>query len=177
MWFRIIEFTLNTPNALEHIADYAERDDLVVGAGTVLDTDDAAAAVEAGAKFIVSPVTDPAVIGWCKEKGIVSVPGAFTPTEMLQAHRAGADMVKLFPGPPDGPQFVKVIRGPLPFLKVFPTSGVTLENCGEYFAAGAFGVGFVNCLFEPADMAAGNFDAIEQRAAAMVEAVRAAPAP
>lgn len=172
--FRVVEFTLNTPGALEEIRRFAQRPELVVGAGTVLSVDDAAAAVDAGARFLVSPVTDPAVIGWCRDRGVVSIPGAFTPTEMLTAWRAGADVVKLFPGPPDGPSYLRSILGPLPELRLFPTSGVTLENCGEYLRAGAFGVGFVGCLFDPDDLAASRFDAIRDRAEAMVAAIQAA---
>lgn len=171
--FRLVEFTLNTPGALERIEEFAARDDLVVGAGTVLTPKDAETAVQAGARFIVSPVTDPDVIGWCRDHDVLSVPGAFTPTEMLTAHRAGADVIKLFPGPPDGPAFLRACRGPMPFLDIFPTSGVTEANAAEYFAAGAYGVGFVNCLFEPDDMANERFDAIRERAARMVATVPA----
>ena len=170
--FRILECTMNTPGCLDAIRQLARRDDLLLGAGTVLSIDDARAAVDAGARFLVSPVTDPEVIGWCVERDVLPIPGAFTPTEMLTAHRAGAPIVKLFPGPPDGPQMLRVIRGPLPFLRIFPTSGVTLENATEYLRAGAFGLGFVNCLFEPGDVAEGRFDSIRDRAAAMVAAVR-----
>ncbi len=174
--FRVIEFTLNTPNALEHIADFAKRDDLTVGAGTVLSLDNAQSAVDAGARFLVAPATDPEVIAWCRTNGIVSIPGAMTPTEMLCAHRAGADLIKLFPGPADGPNFVRACLGPLPFLRIFPTSGATIENTPEYFAAGAFGVGFVNDLFDRDDLANGRFDAIRERAERMVRTVRVATA-
>ena len=172
--FRIVEFTLNTPGALEHIATFAARDDLVVGAGTVLEVEDVDRAMDAGARFIVSPVADAAVIGRAVAKGALVVPGCFTPAEMLAAHRAGAHLIKLFPGPADGPQFLRACRGPMPFLRIFPTSGVTLDNVHDYLAAGAFGVGFVNCLFEADDLASGNFDGIRSRAARMIQAVRAA---
>jgi 2-dehydro-3-deoxyphosphogluconate aldolase/(4S)-4-hydroxy-2-oxoglutarate aldolase len=172
--FRIVEFTRNTPGALDHIRTFARRDDLIVGAGTILSADEAREAVDAGARFIVSPVADEDVIRFCVDEGVLCIPGCFTPTEMLRAHRLGAHIIKLFPGPPDGPAFVRVCRGPLPFLRIFPTSGVTLDNVAEYLGAGAFGVGFVNCLFEPADLEAGRFDAIRTRAAAMIAAVRVA---
>ena len=171
--FKIIECTLNTPSALDAIRGFAERDDLLVGAGTVLTTDAAAAAVDAGARFLVSPVMDPEVIGWCVERDLVVIPGTFTPTEMLCAHRAGAPIVKFFPGPGDGPETVKSIRGPLPFLRIFPTSGVTLENARAFLDAGAFGLGFANCLFDPDDIEHERFDAIRERAAQMVRAARA----
>lgn len=172
--FRIVEFTRNTPGALDHVRSFSKRSDLVVGAGTILSAAEAREAVDAGARFIVSPVADEDVIRFCVDEGVLCIPGCFTPTEMLRAHRLGAHVIKLFPGPPDGPAFVRVCRGPLPFLRIFPTSGVTLENAAAYLDAGAFGVGFVNCLFEPADLEAGRFDAIRERAAQMVAAVRSA---
>jgi len=170
--FEIIECTLNTPGALEAINAFAANDDLLVGAGTVLTIDDASRAVEAGAEFLVSPVMDPEVINWCVEHDVIAIPGTSTPTEMLAAHNAGAPIVKLFPGPAGGPDAVKTIRGPLPFLRIFPTSGVTLDNAAAYLEAGAFGLGFVACLFDPADLAAGRFDAIRDRAAQMVDVVQ-----
>ena len=175
--FRLVEFTLTTPDALEHIAAFAANPDLVVGAGTVLSVDDAAGAADAGARFLVSPVADEAVIRYAVERGLVVVPGCYTPTEMLAAHRAGAQVVKLFPGPTDGAGYVRACLGPLPFLRIFPTSGVTLENAAAHLAAGAFGVGFVTSLFEPADLAAGRFDTLRGRARAMTDAVRNAPQP
>jgi 2-dehydro-3-deoxyphosphogluconate aldolase / (4S)-4-hydroxy-2-oxoglutarate aldolase len=173
--FEIIECTLNTPGALAAIESFAGNQDLLVGAGTVLTTDDAARAVDAGAKFIVSPVMDPTVIEWCVAHDVVAVPGTYTPTEMMTAHRAGAPIVKFFPGPAGGAAAVKAIRGPLPFLRIFPTTGVTLENAAEFLHAGAFGLGFVACLFDPADLEAGRFDAVRERATRMVETVRGCP--
>ncbi|MCA8956301.1 MAG: 2-dehydro-3-deoxyphosphogluconate aldolase [Planctomycetes bacterium] len=173
--FTILECTLNTPGALHAIAELAARSELLVGAGTVLTLDDAAAACDAGARFLVSPVVDEQVIQWAVERNVVVIPGASTPTEMLRAHRAGAPIVKVFPAPPDGPATLRVIRGPLPFLRLFPTSGVTEENATAYLDAGAFGVGFVNCLFDPADLAARKFGRVRDRAARMVAAVGGAP--
>lgn len=172
--FRIVEFTLNTPGAHEHITAFAAQPDLLVGAGTVLTVDDAESAREAGARFLVSPVVDERVIRYAAAHELVMIPGCYTPTEMLTAHRAGAPIVKLFPGPGDGPGFVRACKGPLPFLRIFPTSGVTVDNAVAHLEAGAFGVGFVNSLFEPADLAQGNFDAIRDRAAQMVDAVKSA---
>ena len=172
--FRIVEFTLNTPGALEHIAEFARDEELLVGAGTVLDVGAARAAHEAGARFLVAPNTDAEVIGYACEHGLVAIPGAATPTEMLAAHRAGAAIVKLFPGPANGPQYVRTVLGPLSFLKLLPTSGVTLENAAEFLRAGAFGVGFVACLFDPEDMRLGRFEAIRERASRMIDAVRSA---
>lgn len=173
--FRVVEFTLNTPGALDHIAAFAARDDLVVGAGTVLSTDDAERALAAGARFLVSPVADADVIRLCVERDVLVIPGVYTPAEMMTAWRLGAHLLKLFPGPVGGPAFLRSCLGPMPFLRIFPTSGVELDNVGDYLAAGAFGVGFVGCLFRPADLAAGNYDAIEERARQMLAAVAATP--
>lgn len=171
--FRIVEVTMTTPDCLEHIAALAERHGLVVGAGTVLTVDDAKEARAAGARFLVSPCTDPQVITFCRQHDLVSVPGTFTPTEMMAAHRAGADLIKLFPAPANGPEFLRAVRGPLPFLRLFPTSGVTEDNVDAWFHAGAFGVGFVASLFDADDLKAQRFDAIEARARRMLAKVAA----
>jgi Entner-Doudoroff aldolase len=166
--FRVVEFTLTTPGALELIAEFAAEADLLVGAGTVMSPTQAREARAAGAKFLVSPVCDPQVIAAARALDVVSIPGTFTPTEMLTAHRCGADMVKLFPGPADAAQHVAAILGPMPYLRVFPTAGVTLGNFLDILKAGAAGVGFVKPLFEPADLAKRDFAAIEQRAASVI---------
>lgn len=169
--FRIVEVTMTTPDALTHITALREQGDLVVGAGTVLSTADAEAAASAGAQFVVSPVTDPEVIARARELDVASIPGTMTPTEMMAAHRAGADVVKLFPGPAIGAPFVQALLGPMPFLRVLPTHGVTEDNCLDWLDAGSFGVGFVGSLFDPDDLAAGRFDSIEARARRMTEKV------
>lgn len=175
--FRVVEVTLTTPDCFAHIEWLRQQKDLVVGAGTVLTVEQAKQARNAGAQFIVSPVCDPQVIAFCRQHDLVSIPGTYTPTEMLQAHRSGADLVKLFPAPANGPAFVKAVLGPMPFLRIFPTSGVTEDNVAQWFAAGSFGVGFVASLFDPIDIENGNFAAIQKRAQRMIEAVRrAAPA-
>jgi len=167
--FRMVEFTLTTPDALRLISQFSARPDLLVGAGTVLTPQEARDAVKAGARFLVSPVCDPAVIAEAGRLGAVCIPGACTPTEMLTAHRAGADFVKLFPAPADVAGFVTSVLGPLPFLRIYPTAGITVENFVDILRAGAAGVGFVRTLFVPGDLAAGNFAAIEARAAAIVQ--------
>ncbi|MCK5945143.1 MAG: bifunctional 4-hydroxy-2-oxoglutarate aldolase/2-dehydro-3-deoxy-phosphogluconate aldolase [Planctomycetes bacterium] len=171
--FRIVEVTMTTPGALDHIAALRRNRELTVGAGTVLTVEDAKDAVAAGAQFLVSPVTDPQLITFARQHDLISIPGTLTPTEMMNAHKAGADMVKLFPGPANGAQFVKAIRGPMPFLRIFPTHGVTEENCEEWLDAGSFGIGFVGSLFEPTDMKRHRFDVIEERARRMTAKVAA----
>lgn len=161
--FRICEFTLTVPDAFEHIAAFSRREGIVVGAGTVLTVEDAHRAVDAGACFLVSPVVDEDVIEEAGRLGVAMMPGTHTPTEMLRAHRAGAALQKLFPAPGVGPTYVKACLGPMPFLRIVPTSGVDASNAAAWFAAGAFAVGFVAPLFDAADLAAGRFDAIERR--------------
>lgn len=166
--FRMVEFTLTIPGALELIREFASQSDLLIGAGTVLSSQQAHQAVEAGARFLVSPVCDPEVIAEAAELGVVSIPGTYTPTEMLTAHRCGADFVKLFPAPHDAAQIVGAILGPMPFLRIFPTAGVTAENFISVLRAGAAGVGFVASLFAPQDMAGRDYGAIERRAAEII---------
>lgn len=169
--FRIVEFTLTIPRAVELIEEFAADERLIVGAGTVLTAKDAAQSVNAGARFLVSPVVDELVIHAARDLGVAMMPGCATPTEMFCAHRAGAPLQKLFPGQAAGPAWVKQTLGPLPFLRIVPTSGVTLDNAADYLAAGAWAVGFVHSLFDPADIAAGRFDEIRRRAERMIEAV------
>ena len=175
--FEVIEFTLTTPGAFELIGEFAARPGIVVGAGTVLTTVDADRAVKAGARFLVSPVVDEAVIDAAKSLGVAVMPGTHTPTEMLRAHRAGAQLQKLFPAPGIGAPYVKACMGPMPFLRIVPTSGVDDSNAAEYLAAGAFAVGFVAPLFDPDDVAAGRFDRIEQRARTLLNAVGSVTTP
>lgn len=162
--FRIIEFTLSVPGAYELIQDFSRREGVVVGAGTVLDTEQARRSVEAGAVYLVSPVVDPEIIAAATDMGVASMPGTHTATEMLLAHRSGATFCKLFPAPGNGPVYVRSILGPLPFLRIVPTNGVDHRNAAEWMKAGCFGVGFVNPLFEPEFVQRGDWDAIEQRA-------------
>ncbi|KIG13765.1 4-hydroxy-2-oxoglutarate aldolase [Enhygromyxa salina] len=165
--FEIIEFTLTIPGVYELISEFSQREGVIVGAGTVLDVDQARLAVEAGARFLVSPVVDEAVIAAAGALGVAAMPGTHTPTEMFRAHRAGAQLCKLFPAPAGGPSWLRSVLGPLPFLKVVPTNGIDLENMDQWFAAGAWAGGFVASLFGP-DVDAGNWDAIEARARAIV---------
>jgi len=171
--FRVVEFTLTIPGALELIEEFSRAGDAVVGAGTVLEPETARAAVRAGASFLVSPVVDERVIAAAHGLGVAVVPGAHTPTEMLRAHTAGAPLQKLFPAPAGGPAYLRSLLGPLPFLRVVPTSGVDVENAPAWLDAGAFALGFVATLFDPADVRAGAWERIEARARAIRERVAA----
>lgn len=170
--FHVIEFTLSIPGAMELIAEFSRKPGLVVGAGTVLTVEEARRAAAAGASFLVSPVVDEVVIAESHRLGLAVMPGCATPTEMLRAHRYGAQLQKLFPGVATGPLWVAQTLGPLPFLKIVPTSGVTKDNAAAYLAAGAYALGFVAALFDAADLAARRFDVIQRRATEMLAALR-----
>ena len=167
--FRVVEFTLTTPGSLNLITQFRENDDLIVGAGTVMSPTIVQAAVEAGAQFLVSPVCNVDVIQEAEKLDVVSIPGTFTATEMETAHRAGADFVKLFPAPANVAEYIRFILAPLPYLKIFPTSGVNLDNMLDVLQAGAAGTGFVRPLFDPEMIRNKNYDGIRQRAEAIVE--------
>lgn len=162
--FTMVEFTLTTPGAFDLIASFARRDGLLVGAGTVLTPGQARSAVDAGARFLVSPVCDHALIEASTVLGVPRIPGTYTPTEMQQAYEWGAEFVKLFPAPAGGVDYVRAVRGPLPHLRIFPTAGPTPENFADYLDAGCAGVGFVRSLFMPTDLAERKFNAIRSRA-------------
>jgi 2-dehydro-3-deoxyphosphogluconate aldolase/(4S)-4-hydroxy-2-oxoglutarate aldolase len=163
--FRVVEFTLTTPGAMALIEDFAQCHGLTVGAGTVLSPQQARDAVAAGAQFLVSPIVDSQVIAEAAQLDVPVIPGAQTPTEMETAHRLGADFVKVFPAPAGGVTFIETVRAPLPHLRLFPTAGITFDNFIDYLDAGCAGVGFTYYLFDRMDLAAGDFEAIRQRAA------------
>ena len=153
---RAFEITLNSPAAMEAIAAMAARfapEELIIGAGTVLDEAKAEEAVAAGARFLVMPHTDAGLIAWAAQRGIPSFPGAFTPTEALGAWRAGAAAVKLFPASVVGPAFVRELRGPFRDIPLVPTGGVTIESAPSFIAAGAVAVGMGGWLTGSGDAA------------------------
>jgi 2-dehydro-3-deoxyphosphogluconate aldolase/(4S)-4-hydroxy-2-oxoglutarate aldolase len=140
----VVEITLTVPNAVDVIARLTRENDanLLVGAGSVVDAPTARAGIDAGARFVVSPVADAGTIAACRGRDVVAIPGALTPTEILAAARAGADMVKVFPVDAlGGAAYLRALLGPLPQLALVPTGGVTLANAGELIAAGAAAVG------------------------------------
>jgi 2-dehydro-3-deoxyphosphogluconate aldolase/(4S)-4-hydroxy-2-oxoglutarate aldolase len=167
----VIEVTLNTAGALEMLRAMREAvgDRAVLGAGTVLDSAAAEAALQAGAQFIVSPHTDTALVGDMAARGVPCIPGAFSPTEVLTAWRAGASLVKLFPAGPVGAGYLRDVRGPLADIPLLPTGGVTLDNAATFIAAGAWGLGLGSALVAPDLVAAGRFDELSRRAAAFAE--------
>lgn len=145
---RLLEITLTTPGALDIMSALAGDSRAIVGAGTVLAPDDVSAVARAGARFVLSPVFDPAVVDAAKAEGLLSVPGAATPGEILAAHRHGAALVKVFPaGALGGPDYLRAVRGPLPRVRLVPTSGPSAETIAEYMAAGAVAVGVGREIF------------------------------
>ena len=175
--FKIVEFTLTTPNCLDHLSDFRKRyddGDVMVGCGTIMNTNDAEAAVDAGAEFIITPVMLPDVIEWCAARNIVIVPGCQTPTEMVTAYRAGAPLQKLFPGVAGGHMWLQAVSSALPMLNINPTSGVTLENAGEYLKNGAASVGLVAPLFDPVAIANEDWDQIANNAEIVMANVKEA---
>ena len=141
---KALEITINSPKALSVIEEVADKigNAVLVGAGTVLDAETAKSAISAGAKFIISPIVDLETIKMTKRYGLVSIPGAYTPTEIVTAYANGGDIIKVFPAS-SGVQYIKDIRGPLSHIPLMPTGGVNLENIAEYQKAGAvaFGIG------------------------------------
>jgi 2-dehydro-3-deoxyphosphogluconate aldolase/(4S)-4-hydroxy-2-oxoglutarate aldolase len=169
---RCLEVTLNTPGALEalHRAGTRFGAEVVLGAGTVRTLSDADSAVLAGARFLVSPHTDPALAGRANEHGVGYLPGALTPTEIVTAWGAGATAVKLFPARLGGPRYLRDLREPLADIPVVPTGGVSIDSVPEWFAAGAVAVGVGGPLVGDA-LETGDLDALRKRAGALVEAV------
>ncbi|MFN8513153.1 MAG: bifunctional 4-hydroxy-2-oxoglutarate aldolase/2-dehydro-3-deoxy-phosphogluconate aldolase [Thermomicrobiales bacterium] len=173
---RAIEVTCDSDGVFDMIRAISDAmgDRMLVGAGTVMDIPTAEKALAAGATYIVSPHTDPELIGAMAARGIPCVPGAFTATEAFTAWRAGATLVKLFPAGPVGPGYIKDLRGPLRQIPFLPTGGVTLDNAGDFIAAGAWGLGIGSALVDGPLVAAGRFDELTRRAAGFIAA--AAPA-
>jgi Entner-Doudoroff aldolase len=166
-----IEATLNSPGVLDLIRALSSElgDRVAIGAGTVLTPADVACVADAGAAFIVSPNCNPAVIAETKRLGLVSIPGCFTPTEVIAAIDAGADAVKLFPATTLGPGYVKALRGPVNDVRLVPTGGVTPDAAREYRRVGAWAVGVGS------ELIGDDIAAITARAAAFVSAMRSQP--
>lgn len=173
---RALEVTMTVPGAVELIRGLAPTlpEGFLLGAGTVIDADTARAVVQAGAQFVISPVFKREVIAACHERGVPVAPGCFTPTEILEAHEAGADIVKLFPATTLGPQYIKDVRAPLPQVKLMPTGGVSPDNAGDWIRAGAVAVAAGSSLLDAAAIESGRFDVVTANARRFVENVAAA---
>lgn len=170
------EITMTTPGALEAIAA-ASRElgkEALIGAGSVLDAETARAAILAGAKFIFSPILNVDVIEMAHRYDCVAVPGAMTPTEILTAWSAGADVVKVFPANHFGPQYLRDVHGPLPQVKLTPTGGVDLTTAADWIKAGAVAIGVGSSLVKKDLLAAGAWDELSALAKQYVDIVVAA---
>jgi 2-dehydro-3-deoxyphosphogluconate aldolase / (4S)-4-hydroxy-2-oxoglutarate aldolase len=173
---RAIEVTMTVPNAVGLIATLASSlpSDILLGAGTVTDVGTARAVIDAGARFVVGPVFRPDVIVACHERGVPIAPGCFSPTEILDAHERGADIVKVFPATALGPSYIKDLRAPMPQLKLMPTGGVTLDNAGDWIRAGAVAVGVGSALLDAKAIDEGRLDVLTGNARRIVASIAAA---
>ena len=175
----ILEITMTIPNAIQVIEKVANKfgDKLLLGAGTILDTETARAALLAGAEFIVTPALNLQVIELARRYSKPIMPGALTPTEVVTAWQAGADIVKIFPcGPVGGAKYIKALKGPFPQIELIPTGGVNLETTPDFIKAGAAAVAVGGELIDLKSLREGNFDGITANAHLYLEAVRAARA-
>jgi 2-dehydro-3-deoxyphosphogluconate aldolase/(4S)-4-hydroxy-2-oxoglutarate aldolase len=174
----VVEITMSVPNALDVVRQvrHALGDRVLLGAGTILDPETARAALLAGAEYIVAPTLDLDVIRLCQRYDKLVMPGAFTPTEILTAWEAGADIVKVFPADVVGPAFFKALRGPLPQIRLMPTGGVDLTTAAAFLQAGACCLGVGGQLVEPRAVAARDFDRIRELARQYANIVKAARA-
>ena len=173
---RALEVTMTVPRAVDLIRELAPTlpGDFLLGAGTVTDAATARAVIDAGASFVVGPVFRPEVVAACHERDVAVMPGCFSPTEILAAHEAGADIVKVFPATALGPQFIKDVRAPLPQVKLMPTGGVTPDNAGDWIRAGAVAVGLGSALLDAKAIEGGRWDVITANARRAVASVAAA---
>ncbi|HRK31860.1 MAG TPA: bifunctional 4-hydroxy-2-oxoglutarate aldolase/2-dehydro-3-deoxy-phosphogluconate aldolase [Tepidisphaeraceae bacterium] len=171
-----IEITLTTPDGLEIIAELSREfgQRCIIGAGTVLNATTCTAALRAGAKFIVSPSYDPQTLQLALKSGAISIPGAFTPAEILTVSRAGADLIKVFPSTSVGPAYFRDLLRPLPHLKLIATGGVTMNDAAEWIQSGSILVGVGGDLIPEGAIERGDWDAVSARTAAFVETVRLA---
>jgi len=173
-----IEVTMTVPGAIDAIKEFksAMKGEVLVGAGTVLDPETARAVILAGAEFVVSPNLNLKVIEVCHRYGKVVIPGTLTPTEILTAWEAGADIVKVFPAGAVGPRYLRDIKGPFPQIRLTPTGGVNLENTPDFIRAGAVAVSVGTSLVDRKAVSERRYDIITENARKFVEAVRLARA-
>ncbi len=171
-----MEVTMTTPNALEVISTVTKRfgDRILMGVGSVLDTETCRAALLAGAEFVVTPVTRPDVVKLCNRYGKPIACGAYTPTEALLAHESGADFVKIFPADQLGPKYIKNLLAPLPMLRIIPTGGVTPETAASFLEAGCAALAAGSSLVSKEILATGDWPRLTAIAEKFVQAVKSA---
>ena len=173
----VLEITMTVPGAIRVIEEVARRfgEDVIVGAGTVLDSETARACMLAGAQFIVSPALDLDTISCCRRYSIPVMPGAMTPSEVVAAWKAGADFVKVFPANAvGGPSYIKALKAPLPQIALVPTGGVSLKTAADFIKAGAAALGVGADLVDTAALRAGEDKVITARARQFIEIVKSA---
>jgi 2-dehydro-3-deoxyphosphogluconate aldolase/(4S)-4-hydroxy-2-oxoglutarate aldolase len=170
----VIEVTLTTPGALATIEQVRQKlgDDVLLGAGSVLDPESARAAILAGAQFIVSPALNIRVIELCRRYSTPVIPGAYTPTEVVTAWESGADLIKIFPANVGGPEMIKALKAPLPQIKMVPVGGVEIENTASYIRAGAFALGVGSSLVNDRLLNEGAFSEITTNARYFLQEVK-----
>ena len=173
-----IEITTSVPGAVDLVRTLsgALGNRVLLGAGTVLDVDTAKRFIDAGARFIISPIFRGELLQLCHDNDVAVAPGCFTPTEIFEAWEFGADFVNVFPATSLGPAYFRELRGPLPHLPILPTGGVTLDNVADWITAGAVAVGVGAALLDARAIAGGHYDVLTARASAFLSAVKQARA-
>ncbi len=168
-----IEITMTVPRALDLIEETAQTmgEEVLLGAGSILDAETARLAINAGARYIVSPIYKPSIIQMAHRYNVPAMPGCFTPTEILEAHEAGADVVKVFPADILGMKFFKAIKAPMPHLQLMPTGGVSLTNAGDWLAAGACAVGIGSALLDKKAIAEARYEQLTENAKTLVQTI------
>ena len=169
----VLEISINTPDALKAIEGVSRKykDEILIGAGTVIDEETAARAISAGAEFIVSPICKHAIIKTCSRYGVISIPGFFTPTEALTAYEEGADFLKLFPAGNLGPSYIKAIKAPLPHLPIIPVGGVNLNNAREFLDSGASALAIGSALISKEAIKNRDYKSIELNTKKFIECI------
>jgi len=170
----VLEITMTVPNAVSVIREVAQQhgDKVLVGAGTVITSDQAESCIRAGARFLVSPGFSASVLAVAQASAILAIPGALTPTELMNAHAHGARLVKIFPcGNVGGAKYLKSLKAPFPNAKLIPTGGVNAKNAADFIAAGAFALGVGADLVDPKALREGNLQKITAAAQELVHAV------
>ena len=172
----VVEITMTTPGALDTVGSVTKRygSNLLIGVGSVLDTETARMAILSGAEFIVSPITKPDVIELCNRYGKVVMPGAFTPTEILRAWELGADYVKVFPADIVGAPYIKAVKAPLPQISIIPTGGIGLNNAAEFVTSGSAALGVGSTLVNKQTIAQKQFKKLTEISQKLVAAVKKA---
>lgn len=172
----VLEITMTVPNAVKVIEELSRQDsDVLIGAGTVLEAETARVCIESGARFIISPALNIETINRCKDYGVTVMPGALTPTEIVQAWKAGADFVKVFPaGALGGANYIKSLKAPLPDIDIIPTGGVSLKTAADFIRAGASALGVGTDLVDLTALNEGKAHLITERAREYLEIVKEA---